>query len=94
MKIKAGEKWKEFTLQTSKYALRYAVSSLEPFKFELLKDKRIVASFLGYKVDYNRYIRFVVSNPMAIFELPSYDRAAVDHALYLLNSDITTEIVS
>ena len=101
MKINSGDNWKEFSLKTSelgteKYILCCTISSSVPIEFELARDGRKgpIATFLGYKVELSDYIRFVVKNPIALLELLPYDRAAVDHALYLLNSDKSTEIGS
>lgn len=98
MKICSGDMWKEFDLriaqlETRKYILNGIISSSVPTKFELIRigRKEPIATFLGYQVN-SDYIRFVVLNLMALTELAPYDRVAVDHALYLLNSDEMVEM--
>jgi len=99
MKICSGDKWKEFGLRiselgTREYVLKCILSSSVPIQFELSREgrKEPVAIFLGYQVEMSDYVRFVVKNPIALMELEPYDRAAVDYALYLLNSDEMVEM--
>ena len=70
------------------YTLR-CKSALVPMKFELLKDykKESIATFAGYRIIGTNRVRFVTENLMALLELPPHDRAAIDEALAILNSD-------
>lgn len=99
MKFKTGVEWKKFSLRTSElgskeYVLKCTISSLVPIEMELSRKGRKdpVAIFLGYQIERTDYVRFVVKNSTALAELLPYDRAAVDHALYFLNSDEMVEV--
>lgn len=102
MEIKVGAKLKDIELETSQGGTRlYSLvckSTLIPLEFNLVKESElgngVIATFKGYRIKCTDYIRFVMSNPMALLELPTYDRVAVDYALLFLNSDEVVNTVS
>lgn len=93
MSIKIGEELATIRLSTSElgsrtYYLR-CTSTLEPIQYELekMEGKKVISEFYGYRVLGQPYCRFVLSDPKLIIELPPEDRAAIDFALDILNSN-------